>query len=83
MAAAIEAARAQGDSVGGVVECAIAGLEKKADAAPADGNTGAQQADSPQTGDVSASGLWVTLLLVSAAGGLGLTALRVKKGLSK
>ena len=69
------------DAMAAAIENAIAGLEKKADAAPADGNTGAQQADSPQTGDVSASGLWVTLLLVSAAGGLGLTALRVKKGL--
>ena len=65
------------------LENAIAGLEKIADAAPADGNTDAQQTDSPQTGDASASGLWFALLLVSAAGGLGLATLRLKMSSSK
>ncbi len=71
------------DAMTAALENAIAGLEKIADAAPADGNTDAQQTDSPQTGDASASGLWFTLLLVSAAGGLGLATLRLKKSSSK
>lgn len=71
------------DAMTAALENAIAGLEKIADAAPADGNTDAQQTDSPQTGDASASGLWFTLLLVSAAGGLGLATLRLKMSSSK
>ena len=71
------------DAMTAALENAIAGLEKIADAAPADGNTDAQQTDSPQTGDASASGLWFALLLVSAAGGLGLATLRLKMSSSK
>ncbi len=69
------------DAMAAAIEDAIAGLEKKA-TAQADGNADTQPAASPQTGDSSASGLWLSLLLLSAAG-LGLTALRVKKSLSK
>lgn len=71
------------DAMAAAIENAIAGLEEKAEAAPAGEEAGAQQPASPQTGDNASAGLWLSLLLLSAAGTLGAAALRAKKESSK
>lgn len=69
------------DAMAAAIEDAIADLEKKS-ADPADGSADTQPAISPQTSDPAENELWLALLILSAAG-LSLTALRVKKSLSK